>query len=87
MGDEKSQLVVTLTNSPQSLDLLRNNLKDPTASADGTANNPLAEHHRFLPEPVGAFVALGEVQVLSRHGSSSTPAPTPPDAVQSQPSS
>lgn len=35
--EAKSQLVVTLTNSPQSLDLLRNNLKDPTATAGGSA--------------------------------------------------
>jgi hypothetical protein len=37
--DAKSQLVLTLTNSPQSLDLLRNNLKDPAANSDGSASS------------------------------------------------
>jgi hypothetical protein len=37
--EAKSQLVVTLTNSPQSLDLLRNNLKDPAANSEGSANS------------------------------------------------
>lgn len=37
--EEKSQLVLTLTNSPQSLDLLRNNLKDPVANTDGSASS------------------------------------------------
>ncbi|MCU0720355.1 MAG: amidohydrolase family protein [Pirellula sp.] len=38
--ETKSQLVVTLTNSPQSLDVLRNNLKDPATSAGGPASGP-----------------------------------------------
>jgi len=35
--EAKSQLVVTLTNNPQSLDLLRNNLKDPNAAVSNSS--------------------------------------------------
>lgn len=79
--DEKSQLVVTLTNSPQSLDLLRNNLKDPTASADGTANNPSRGAPSF-PSRTGGGVRgpRGGSGTPPGTGAPSTPAPTPPDA-------
>ncbi|MFN7291303.1 MAG: amidohydrolase family protein [Pirellula sp.] len=52
--EAKSQLVVTLTNSPQSLDLLRNNLKDSTSSAGGTASGPSRSAPPFPPRTGGS---------------------------------
>ena len=52
--EAKSQLIVTLTNSAQSLDLLRNNLKDPASNNGGTASGPSRTTPSFPPRTGGS---------------------------------
>lgn len=52
--EAKSQLVVTLTNSPQSLDLLRNNLKDPASSTGAATSGPSRTAPAFPPRTGGS---------------------------------
>ncbi len=76
--EAKSQLVVTLTNSPQSLDLLRNNLKDPTPSAGGPAGGSSRSAPSF-PQRTGGS-GRGPRTGSSGSGSPSGSEPPPPPA-------
>lgn len=77
--DEKSQLVVTLTNSPQSLDLLRNNLKDPASSAEGSGSNSSRATPSF-PSRTGGGVRGPRGGPGTPPGTATPAPPTAPDA-------
>ncbi|XZE20637.1 amidohydrolase family protein [Pirellulaceae bacterium SH449] len=69
--EQKAQLVVTLTNTPQSLDLLRNNLKEPT-SGSGTQAGARS----------GAATPRAGAPVRGGRGGVGGPPGTPPGSAQ-----